>query len=372
MVHCIMGPFRATQPVATTRRAGIDYHPPLECRSRVSAMPDRAVRLSRPVSPAPAAGGMRIVDRRDVDADLERRELVRGLLAPQARIAPKYFYDEMGCALYGAICRLAEYYPTRTEIALFEAHRGEIAEAIGPGRQFVDLGAGDCGKAQGWIPFLKPSRYVAVDIAAHEIARSLERLAPDFPGLELVGLATDFSRALDFGDVLDGSPALFFYPGSSIGNFTPAEAVRFLAGIRAQCVPRPGSALLIGVDGKKDKATLDAAYDDALGVTAAFNLNVLRHLNARFGFDFDVSGFRHVGFYDEAQGRIEMHLESRREQVVRIDGHERRFLEGERIHTENSYKYRAAEFERLLEEAGFGSIRRWEPPSGGYYLFHAA
>jgi dimethylhistidine N-methyltransferase len=316
--------------------------------------------------------GARIVDRLHIDAERERRDLVEALLAPAARIAPKYFYDEMGCALYGAICRLAEYYPTRTEVALFQAHRGEISEAIGKGRQLVDLGAGDCCKAQGWIPFVEPSRYVAVDIAAHEIAKSLERIAPEFPGLELVGLATDFTHALDLDGVLDGSPALFFYPGSSIGNFTPAEAVRFLAGIRAHCAARPGSALLIGVDGKKAKAVLDAAYDDALGVTAAFNLNVLRHLNARFGFDFDETGFRHVGFYNESEGRIEMHLESRREQVVHIDGRERVFREGERIHTENSYKYHAAEFEALLREAGFAAIRRWEAPPGGYFLFHAA
>jgi dimethylhistidine N-methyltransferase len=316
--------------------------------------------------------GARIVDRLHADADRERRDVVEGLLAPGARIAPKYFYDELGCALYGAICRLAEYYPTRTEVALFQAHRGEIAEAIGKGRQFVDLGAGDCCKAQGWIPFIEPSRYVAVDIAAHEIAKSLERIAPEFPGLELVGLATDFTRALDLDGVLDGSPALFFYPGSSIGNFTPAEAVRFLAAIRGHCAARPGSALLIGVDGKKAKAVLDAAYDDALGVTAAFNLNVLRHLNARFGFDFDEAGFRHVGFYNEPEGRIEMHLEAKREQVVRIDGRERVFREGERIHTENSCKYHAAEFEALLREAGFAAIRRWEAPSGGYFVFHAA
>ncbi|MDH5265496.1 MAG: L-histidine N(alpha)-methyltransferase, partial [Betaproteobacteria bacterium] len=176
-----------------------------------------------------------IVDRLALDAEAERRELVAGLRRTPASIPPKYFYDELGCALYGAICRLPEYYPTRTEVALFNERRLEIAEAIGPGRQFVDLGAGDCCKARGWLPFLAPSRYVAVDIAVHEIAAALERLAPDFPELELVGVATDFSRELDLDGVLADGPALFFYPGSSIGNFTPREATAFLSGIRRLC-----------------------------------------------------------------------------------------------------------------------------------------
>jgi dimethylhistidine N-methyltransferase len=313
-----------------------------------------------------------IVDRLTLDAGEERRQLVAGLRRDPAVIPPKYFYDELGCALYGAICRLPEYYPTRTEIALFSDHRGEIAKAIGPGRQFVDLGAGDCCKARGWLPFLAPSRYVAVDIAAHEISAALERLVPDFPALELVGVATDFSRTLDLDDVLTDGPALFFYPGSSIGNFTPREATAFLARIRGHCAARPGSSLLIGVDGKKPKALLDAAYDDALGVTAAFNLNALRHLNARFGFDFDVAGFTHVGFYNEAEGRIEMHLESVRDQAVTIDGQARRFRTGERIHTENSYKYTPAEFEAILAEAGFPSVRRWDAKGVAYSVFHAA
>ena len=313
-----------------------------------------------------------IVDRLALDAEEERRELVAGLRRAPAAIPPKYFYDELGCALYGAICRLPEYYPTRTEIALFNDHRREIAEAIGPGRQFVDLGAGDCCKARGWLPFLAPSRYVAVDIAVHEISAALERLAPDFPELELVGVATDFSRALDLDGVLAEGPVLFFYPGSSIGNFTPREATAFLAGIRRHCAARPGSSLLIGVDGKKDKAILDAAYDDALGVTAAFNRNALRHLNAKFGLAFDVGGFAHVGFYNEAEGRIEMHLESVREQSVLLDGQERVFRKGERIHTENSYKYAPAEFEQVLSDAGFASIRRWDAAGVAYSVFHAA
>ncbi len=316
--------------------------------------------------------GARLIDRLALDSDAERRDVVEGLRGRPARIAPKYFYDEVGCALYGAICRLPEYYPTRTEAAIFERHRREIAEAAGRGRQFVDLGAGDCAKARQWLASLRPSRYVAVDIAIHEIASALGGLAPDFPDLPMAGVATDFSRVLDLDGALDDTPALFFYPGSSIGNFTPEEATAFLGRVRGYCARRPGSALLIGVDGRKEKAVLEAAYDDAAGVTAAFNRNMLRHLNVRFGFDFAPAAFGHVGRYDEALGRVEMHLESLREQVVHLDGEPRRFPAGERIHTESSYKYSPEGFEALLAAAGFGAVRRWESAQQPYFVFLAS
>jgi len=316
------------------------------------------------------ASPYRIIERRaEVTGELEAA--VSALLATPARIAPKYFYDDLGCALYGAICRLPEYYPTRTEIELFREHRSEIAKAVGSGRQFVDLGAGDCCKAEGWLPFINPSRYIAVDIAGPEIARALDRMAPDHPGTEMIGVVTDFSSTLDLEDVLDERPATFFYPGSSIGNFTPEEAVAFMANLQRHCVSRPGSGLLIGVDAKKAKPLLDAAYDDALGVTAAFNRNALAHLNRRFGFDFAIDGFTHRGFYNEAAGRIEMHLESLRDQEVHLGKAARRFAKGERIHTENSYKYARREFERLLQEAGFSRIECWSAPADGYHVFYA-
>ena len=315
--------------------------------------------------------GYRILDRLRHDPAAERAAVVEGLLAQPARIAPKYFYDDLGCALYGAICKLPEYYPTRTEIALFQAHREEVAQAVGRGRQLVDLGSGDCCKAESWMPFLEPVRYIAVDIAAGELKRALERLAADHAGVEMVGVVTDFAAGLAIEDVLDARAVTFFYPGSSIGNFTPQEARHFLATIRAHCRSREGG-LLIGVDGKKEKRRLDAAYDDPLGVTAAFNRNVLLHLNRRYGFDFALDGYRHVGFYNEAEGRIEMHLESLRDQVVRLGDAQRRFARGERIHTENSYKYTHDEFARLLGDAGFGSVRHWSAPGGAYHLFYAA
>jgi dimethylhistidine N-methyltransferase len=313
----------------------------------------------------------RIVERIAADRGDERAGVIRALLAPQASIAPKYFYDELGCALYGAICQLPEYYPTRTEAAVFREHRSEIADAVGRGRQFVDLGAGDCCKAQSWLPFLDVARYIAVDFAGPEIERSLARMSPDFPEVEMLGVVADFTRGLPLEDVLDERPVAFFYPGSSIGNFAPPEALEFLRRIRAHCASRPGSGLLIGVDAKKDRRVLDPAYDDALGVTAAFNRNVLLHLNKRFGFDFALDGYRHRAFYNEAEGRIEMHLESLREQVVRIDGHSRRFGAGEHIHTENSYKYGAEQFATLLTQAGFARQRRWTAPSEAYFVYFA-
>jgi dimethylhistidine N-methyltransferase len=313
----------------------------------------------------------RIVERVAPDRGDERSAVIRALLAAPASIAPKYFYDELGCALYGAICQLPEYYPTRTEAALFREHRSEIAEAVGRGRQFVDLGAGDCCKAQSWLPFLDVARYIAVDFAGPEIERSLARMSPDFPEVEMLGVVADFTRGLPLDDVLDPRPVAFFYPGSSIGNFAPPEALEFLRRIHAHCAARAGSGLLIGVDAKKDRRVLDPAYDDALGVTAAFNRNVLLHLNKRFGFDFALDGYRHRAFYNEAEGRIEMHLESLREQVVHVDGHARRFATGERIHTENSYKYGAEQFAALLREAGFHTQRRWSAPSNAYFVFFA-
>ena len=322
--------------------------------------------------PGDKGGTYRIIDRTVAQARDERAEVIEALMSSAPRIAPKFFYDELGCAIYGAICRLPEYYPTRTEIAIFREHRNAIADAVGTRRQFVDLGAGDCCKAEGWLPFVNPSRYVAVDIAGPEIARALDRMALDFPETEMIGIVTDFSRSLDIDEVLDARATTFFYPGSSIGNFTPPDAASFMASIRRHCASRPGSGLLIGVDGKKAKAILDAAYDDALGVTAAFNRNALVHLNRRFGFDFAIDGFTHHGFYNEVLGRIEMHLESLRSQEVHLGAATRRFARGERIHTENSYKYTRDEFAALLQQAGFGEAMTWSAPEDGYHVFYAS
>jgi dimethylhistidine N-methyltransferase len=315
---------------------------------------------------------IRMIDRLTRDPVAERAALVAGLRARPAAIPPKYFYDPLGSALYGAICELPEYYPTRTERAIFDANRVDIANTIGTGAQFVDLGAGDGSKAEAWLPYIVPARYLAVDIAGDVIERTLARLAGRFAGVEMAGVVTDFTAAPDLSIDLDESPAAFFYPGSSIGNFTPEEAIEFMRRIQAACEPRPGSGLLIGVDTKKDKARLDAAYDDALGVTALFNRNVLNHVNRVLGSDFDPAAFAHRAFYAEAQGRIEMHLEAKSAQAVLLDGETRVFAKGERIHTESSYKYAPDEFETLIACAGFATVRRWRDPRGDFAVFWAA
>jgi dimethylhistidine N-methyltransferase len=313
----------------------------------------------------------RFIDRLTRNPAAERRALVAGLTAARATLSPKYFYDSVGCALFGAICELPEYYPTRTERGIFERNRAEIAATVGAGRQFVDLGAGDCSKAETWLPFLAPTRYVAVDIAGDALSRALARLAPEFPDLELTGIVADFTDGLDLRADLPEAPTVFFYPGSSIGNFAPDDAQHFLADIHLHCLVA-GSGLLIGVDTRKDPARLRSAYDDAPGVTAAFNRNALRHVNRVVGADFDPALFDHVAFFDEQRGRVEMHLVARKRHVVRIGDRQRAFAEGETIHTENSYKYTPAEFTTLLQSAGFARVRCWQDDAGDFAVYYAA
>jgi dimethylhistidine N-methyltransferase len=328
----------------------------------LSGAPDDAGRALRPI---------RLIDRLRQDVASERRALAMALRAPQARIPPKYFYDALGCALFGAICELPEYYPTRTERGIFFANARAIAQAVGGQSQLVDLGAGDCAKAEALLPVLAPARYVAVDIAGEALHAALARIAARHPALRLLGVVTDFSHGLDLREDLEPRRTTFFYPGSSIGNFTPDEALAFLRSVRVHCAAVPGSGLLIGVDAPKDRARLVAAYDDALGVTAAFNRNALLHVNRVLGCAFDPGAFRHVARYDEDHGRIEMHLEATRDCAVSLDGAERRFARGERIHTENSYKYAPHAFRRMLGDAGFGEVVTWQDEAGDFAVHYA-
>lgn len=296
-------------------------------------------------------------------------EISSGLLAREAWTSPKYLYDALGSKLFEAICALPEYYPTRTEAAIFARHGAEIAHAVGPGSTLIDLGAGNCAKAASLFPLLHPAQYVAVDISYDFLSESLSRLQQRFPHIEMTGLGLDFSSRLDLPGSVREARRLFFYPGSSIGNFAPEQATAFLRRLRANADGDGG--LLIGVDLIKDDAILDAAYDDALGVTAAFNLNMLRHVNGLIGADFDVRAWQHHGFFNADERRVEMHLEARSEQVVHWKGGQRRFAKGERIHTEDSYKYTRADFVGLLEQAGFSTVQVWTDPQQWFAVIYA-
>jgi dimethylhistidine N-methyltransferase len=302
------------------------------------------------------------------DAAAVRAELLRGLAAQPAAIPPKYFYDALGSRLFAAITELAEYYPTRTEAAIFTRHAAAMASELPPTATLVELGAGNCEKAARLFAPFAVQRYVAVDISVDFLRLSLELLQRQYPALELLGVGMDFSNRLALPPDVGAGPRLLFYPGSSIGNFTPAEALRFLQQIHGAC---QGGGLLIGVDLVKPVVVLEAAYDDALGVTAAFNRNLLLHLNRLIGSDFGLADWRHVAFYDNEQSRIEMHLEALRAVSVRWPGGERSFAVGERIHTENSYKWRDDDFSALLTQAGYAAIRSWTDEHGWFALFLA-
>jgi L-histidine Nalpha-methyltransferase len=297
-----------------------------------------------------------------------RAELIGGLCAPAATVAPKFLYDPLGSRLFDAITELDEYYPTRTEAAIFREHGPSMAEAAGPIGTLIDLGAGNCSKALGLMPLLRPRKYLAIDISVEFLRQSLAQVQRAHPTLEVAGLGLDFSSRLDLpAGLVQGRP-VFFYPGSSIGNFSPEEAASFLRGVHANA---GGGGLLIGVDLVKDAAVLEAAYDDALGVTGAFNLNLLLHVNRLIGSNFQPRDWRHLALYNTHSARIEMHLEARRAVTVAWPGGERRFVNGERIHTENSCKYSVSRFQALLRDAGFRAVQHWQDHQGWFAVFWA-
>lgn len=301
------------------------------------------------------------------DAAALQRELTQGLLQPQAHCSPKFLYDALGSRLFEAITELPEYYPTRTEAAIFAAHGQAMARVIPADATLIDLGAGNCHKAAALFDRLRPQRYVAVDISVQFLRSALESLQRQHPALEMWGLGIDFSAGLELpADMAQetAGPRLLFYPGSSIGNFTPDQALGFLRSVHAACGHAPGSGLLIGVDLVKDASTLEAAYDDALGVTAAFNLNLLLHLNALLKADFQLQDWRHLARYDTHLQRIEMHLQARRSLTVKWQddsgaARERRFMAGQTLHTENSCKWTLEGFSGLLQQAGFSGLQHW-------------
>ena len=316
-----------------------------------------------------SARSPRFIQQHQADSTADRAQAVAALLGQPASASPKHFYDRLGSHLFEAITELPEYYPTRTEAAIFAQHGAQMARHIGVGATLLDLGAGNCVKAERLFPLLEPQHYIAIDISADFLHESLRRVQREHPQLEVTGLGLDFSTSLDLPEGLIGERApVFFYPGSSIGNFTPEDALAFLKSVRARA---HGGGLLIGVDLVKPHALLQAAYDDAIGVTAAFNRNVLRRLNALIGSDFDPAQWDHVGLYNAALSRIEMHLQARHALTVAWPGGQRAFAGGERLHTENSYKHTLAGFGELVQAAGFARPVHWTDEQGWFAVFWA-
>jgi len=286
-----------------------------------------------------------------------QHELTAGLQARPAHISPKYLYDTLGSKLFEAICLLPEYYPTRTEATILQAQAHVIAQAIGPGCTLIDLGAGNCAKAAKLFPILAPGRYVPIDISADFLQTAIGALQQRYPHIAMTPLGQDFSQNLTLPRTLPKARRVFFYPGSSIGNFMPEHAAAFLQRLRA--AGGPDTTLLLGIDLVKDPAVLQAAYDDSLGVTAAFNLNILNNLNSFLDSNFQTADWEHVALFNAQRHRIEMHLRARRPLSVQWGNQHRHFEKDECIHTESSYKYTRQSIAALLDQAGFQELEFW-------------
>ncbi len=289
-------------------------------------------------------------------------ELGRGLRKRPKQISCKFFYDAAGSRLFDRICARPEYYPTRTEFKILRQNIREIAACLGPRSFLVELGSGSSTKTRVLLDRLEePAIYMPVDISRAHLIKSSQALTKAYPGLQIVPVCADYTQdlPLDFGQWQAERRTLFF-PGSTIGNFEPEAAGEFLGGIAAQC--QIGDGLLIGVDLKKDPVVLHRAYNDSQGVTAAFNLNLLARANRELRCNFDLDQFAHHAFYNEAHGRVEMHLVSRKAQEVRLGRETIAFARGEHVVTEYSYKYTVEEFEELAYRAGYELLASWCDP----------
>ena len=300
--------------------------------------------------------------------DMIETEVIAGLSQMPKCISPKYFYDQQGSALFDAITELDEYYIPRIEKQIFAQHCTEICSVIGESVTLVEPGAGSCEKVRWLLPELKPAAYVPMDISAEHLQASAAGLSSEYPDLSIVPQVCDHTQGLDLELAPHDAPAVFFYPGSSVGNFEPAAAVAFLRNMRSQLTV--GGGLLIGVDTKKDQRVLHEAYNDKEGVTARFNVNVLSNLNNLLDGTIDSDKFEHHALYNEEQGRIEMHLRCKEAHSAQLAGQRVDFVENELVHTENSYKYHPEEFVALAERAGFAHERLWQDEQGWFSVMY--
>ncbi|MBC7896691.1 MAG: L-histidine N(alpha)-methyltransferase [Cytophagaceae bacterium] len=296
-----------------------------------------------------------------------RAEVLRDLQGTPRTLPPKLFYDARGAQLFEEICELDEYYLTRSELTILRERVDEIAALIGPQAVLVEYGSGAGVKVRMLLDALEaPAAYVPIDISTTQLASVSYELGHQYPGLAIHPIGADFTAPLKLPPLPSTGRRVAFFPGSTIGNFHPAEAAAFLGRVRRTL--GANGAMVLGVDRRKDPARLEAAYDDARGVTAAFNLNMLARLNRDMGADFDLTAFRHRAPWNDEASRIEMHLESLRNQTVHIDGTTIRFARGETIWTESSYKYDAERLETVVTSAGFELSRLWSDANDDFWL----
>lgn len=297
-----------------------------------------------------------------------RDDMIAALSRPVKSISPKWFYDEAGSDLFEQITALDEYYPTRTEAALLARIAPELAAAIPEGAVLVEFGSGASAKTRILLDAAPQlSAYVPMDISVEALDAAARRVNADYPTLQVWPVAGDFTHPIALPPEAAGRPRVGFFPGSTIGNFGPAGAAEFLGAVKA--LLGEGASLIIGADLVKAADTLVAAYDDARGVTAAFNLNLLARANREIGADFDLDGFSHRAVWNATESRMEMHLVSKAAQAVHIDGQAFRFAEGDTLHTENSYKFTREGFETLAASAGWRLGRSWVSPPPEFAVF---
>lgn len=297
------------------------------------------------------------------------QEIISGLQASTPSISPKFFYDDIGSRLFEVITLLDEYYPSRTEKSIMEANSQAIALAVGQCDVLLDLGAGNCAKASALFDSIKPKQYRALDISKAFLESAVADLQKRFPMIEMQAQAFDLIQPLDFPDLINQRKT-FFYPGSSIGNFDTESAKRFFENIAKVCQGAGG--LLIGVDLIKDREVLHRAYNDSLGVTSAFNLNALLHINRLINANFDVRDWEHHAIFNESLSRIEMYLRAVRDVQVSWPSGKQSFQKGALIHTENSYKYTIANFTQMLLDAGFKSAQTWTDSNSHFLVCYAS
>ena len=298
-----------------------------------------------------------------------RRDIIEGLSCSPKATPPIWFYDRHGSELFEAITDLPEYYPTRTETALLKGYGADFAQAVGEGRAVVEFGAGSSRKTPHLLRAIAPGAYVPIDISGDFLRASSAILAQDFPDLPVIPVEGDFNRPLTLPDAIEAMPRLGFFPGSTIGNMEPDAAVDLLRAMRRLLGEE--AMLLIGMDRIKDRDRLIAAYDDAAGVTAAFNLNLLTRINRELEGDMPIDGFAHRAIWNDDKARVEMHLEAIRPLHFHVAGESFRMAQGETIHTESSHKYGVRDGRLLLRSGGWEPVRAWTDADGLFSLMLA-